>query len=617
MKKVMEGKRRYITGFDGLRALAVIGVITFHLWPGVMAGGWLGVPLFFVLSGYLITDILIQEFDRTGKIKIGAFWLRRIKRLYPALIVMLLATSTMIVLYFRPLLYSLRAILLTNLTYVYNLWATANGDSYFDQWGGSSPFTHLWSLSIEGQFYLFWPLIVAIVLKMKFKRQKIAIGILIASLISALLMAIFYSPENINRVYYGTDTRLFAILIGTALAFIWPAKKLRIKVRTAVKQRMNLIGWVTLGLLGLSFIWLNGQQPVTYFGGMYVVTILMGVIVAITAHPASTFSTLLNQKFLNYLGTRSYSIYLYQLPVFVFSDKLIGHQDGLLINLIKIGLVIGLAEISYRFVEQMFKRFKNTQFILTRSSRVYAFLALILLMGTTQAVITKQSAEAKPLTSLEKRLKANKDKMAKANKSALKAQKNEQSSSASKTDEQKQTYDNPTAQKFGISDQEFNQISGMDFSAVGDSLLLNAAPNLQEVMPKMVINAEIGRQTQVAADIITGMAQNQTLANNVLVVIGTNGAVKPEMINQVMTATGQKRQVYWVNAYADRPWIGSNDANLNDATKRFNNLHVIDWNDVARQHADWLGPDQVHPSPNGSIEYTKLIAQAILKNNQN
>jgi len=617
MKKVMEGKRRYITGFDGLRALAVIGVITFHLWPGVMAGGWLGVPLFFVLSGYLITDILIQEFDRTGKIKIGAFWLRRIKRLYPALIVMLLATSTMIVLYFRPLLYSLRAILLTNLTYVYNLWATANGDSYFDQWGGSSPFTHLWSLSIEGQFYLFWPLIVAIVLKMKFKRQKIAIGILIASLISALLMAIFYSPENINRVYYGTDTRLFAILIGTALAFIWPAKKLRIKVRTAVKQRMNLIGWVTLGLLGLSFIWLNGQQPVTYFGGMYVVTILMGVIVAITAHPASTFSTLLNQKFLNYLGTRSYSIYLYQLPVFVFSDKLIGHQDGLLINLIKIGIVIGLAEISYRFVEQMFKRFKNTQFILTRSSRVYAFLALILLMGTTQAVITKQSAEAKPLTSLEKRLKANKDKMAKANKSALKAQKNEQSSSAAKTDEQKQTYDNPTAQKFGISDQEFNQISGMDFSAVGDSLLLNAAPNLQEVMPKMVINAEIGRQTQVAADIITGMAQNQTLANNVLVVIGTNGAVKPEMINQVMTATGQKRQVYWVNAYADRPWIGSNDANLNDATKRFNNLHVIDWNDVARQHADWLGPDQVHPSPNGSIEYTKLIAQAILKNNQN
>ena len=145
-------KPRYITGFDGLRAIAVIGVIVFHLWPEHLVGGWLGVPLFFVLSGYLITDLLIQEFDRNGRIDLLGFYRRRIKRLYPALVVMLFATATMIGLFARDLLYNLRAIILTNMTYVYNIWATKHGDSYFDSWGGASPFTHLWSLSIEGQF---------------------------------------------------------------------------------------------------------------------------------------------------------------------------------------------------------------------------------------------------------------------------------------------------------------------------------------------------------------------------------------------------------------------------------------------------------------------------------
>ncbi|MGL5747760.1 MAG: acyltransferase family protein, partial [Weissella cibaria] len=144
------GKRRYITGFDGLRAIAVIGVIVFHLWPNRLTGGWLGVPVFFVLSGYLITDLLIQEYDRNGRIDLIGFYRRRIKRLYPALVVMLFATATMIGLFARDLLYNLRAIISSNMLYIYNIWATKHGESYFDSWGGASPFTHLWSLSIEG-----------------------------------------------------------------------------------------------------------------------------------------------------------------------------------------------------------------------------------------------------------------------------------------------------------------------------------------------------------------------------------------------------------------------------------------------------------------------------------
>ncbi|MGL5465921.1 MAG: acyltransferase family protein, partial [Leuconostoc lactis] len=138
-------KRRYITGFDGLRAIAVIGVIAFHLLPTHIVGGWLGVPLFFVLSGYLITDLLIQEYDRHDKIAPWQFYARRLKRLYPALVVLLLITVTIIFLFDRQLIYNLRYVVLTNLLYVYNFWAIGHGESYFQQFGGASPFTHLWS----------------------------------------------------------------------------------------------------------------------------------------------------------------------------------------------------------------------------------------------------------------------------------------------------------------------------------------------------------------------------------------------------------------------------------------------------------------------------------------
>ncbi|MFR8085814.1 MAG: acyltransferase family protein, partial [Leuconostoc gelidum] len=167
------GKRRYITGFDGLRAIAVIGVILFHLMPTKIIGGWLGVPLFFVLSGYLITDLLIQEYDNTQFIAPIKFYIRRLKRLYPALVCMLLISTTIILLFDQQLIYNLRHVLITNLGYVYNFWAINNGQSYFQQFGGASPFTHLWSLSIEGQFYFVWPFVVWGVLKLRIKKRYI------------------------------------------------------------------------------------------------------------------------------------------------------------------------------------------------------------------------------------------------------------------------------------------------------------------------------------------------------------------------------------------------------------------------------------------------------------
>lgn len=227
MRWIETNRSRYITGFDGLRAIAVISVIIFHLWPTYLPGGWMGVPVFFVLSGYLITDQLVQEYDHDGHIKLFSFYLRRIKRLYPALLMILLATSTYIALFARDLLYNLRAILASNMLYVYNIWATKHGESYFDSWGGASPFTHLWSLSLEGQFYLIWPIIVMILLKQPIRRRHLGVTLIGLAGTSAILLGVMYDPININRAYYGSDTRVFAILLGSALAFFLPSNRMR------------------------------------------------------------------------------------------------------------------------------------------------------------------------------------------------------------------------------------------------------------------------------------------------------------------------------------------------------------------------------------------------------
>ncbi len=621
-------KRRYITGFDGLRAIAVIGVIIFHLWPNVMTGGWLGVPLFFVLSGYLITDILIQEFEKTGTIRFGSFYLRRVKRLYPALVVMLLATATAIAFFARPLLYNLRAILVTNLTYVYNLWATVNGDSYFEQWGSASPFTHLWSLSIEGQFYLVWPLIVWLLLKLKVPRVRVAQGLMGLALISALLMAIYYNPTNINRAYYGTDTRLFALLIGTALAFVWPSAKLNGRAKRQTRRLLDLAGFLAMAMLVFLFFTLNGEWAGTYYGVMFLASLDIAVIIGVTAHPATVFSHWLNNRLLNYIGTRSYSIYLYQLPVFVFIDIWTKHNHHLAIGLWKIVLVLILAELSYQFIEKVFKRYYGVDNIFNFDSvRIYTAFVMMMAVMATSGVLTPQASGPKPTTKLEQRLKQNKKLLAAQNAKALSAQQagkkatsqTEETSSRSASTAKGAISiaggaTSAVARKYNLTDAQYQTVKSKTVTAIGDSVLLDAGPSLQELMPSTVVDGQVGRQPNEAVTLVQQMAAKGTLAQNLLMVIGTNGAISPAQVQTVMAAAGSQRQVYWVGVAADRAWISGNNSVLLAAQKKYANLHLIDWPDAAKEHPEWLGPDKVHPNVQGSIQYTSLIAQKIAEN---
>lgn len=622
MSQGVTSKPRYITGFDGLRAIAVIGVIIFHLWPKALPGGWMGVPLFFVLSGYLITDLLIQEYDRNGRIDVLGFYKRRIKRLYPALVIMLFGTATYIALFARDLLYNLRAIIGSNMLYVYNIWATKNGDSYFDSWGGSSPFTHLWSLSIEGQFYLIWPIIVMILLGLRIRRLSIGFSMIGLAAISAILLAIMYDPMNINRAYYGSDTRIFAVLFGAALAFGWPSRRMKYILSPRVKRNLNTLGGIALALTIITFFGLNGEWRMTYMGLMFVATAIITSLIAITAHPASFLSHALDNKVFNYLGKRSYSIYLYQLPVFVFFDRLVKHHDAFWMDIIKIIIVLILAELSYRYVENVFRHMKKskpwyTAFVSQRSIQITALVAVLLMLGTGYAVSAKETAHAKPKNTLEKRLDTNKDRISKANKKveeqAKKAKQNDSKKAESHNVDPNSLSqaDRDLMSKYSLTADQFASLRDQRVTAVGDSVMVDVAPDLQELMPNTVANATVGRQAYSIPDILDSYNSQGLLSPNIIISIGTNGEIGENDFKKIMDIAGKDRQVFWINGFADRDWVGKNNDFLSKQDSQYKNLHVVDWSALVKDHPNWLGDDKVHPNENGSVQYAGLIAKSM------
>ncbi len=287
----MQRKNRFIKGYSGLRALAVIGVILYHFDPNTFIGGYLGVPIFFVLSGYLVTDHILASYEETGYYDNKRFYLSRLKRLYPQLVTVLWASGAYMLMFQQQTLAKFNQIVTTNLFNVYNFWQIANGQSYFERFAGNvSPFTHLWTMSIEGQFYIFWPLIMMVLIKFCKTRYRAFWIIIGFSILSALEMAILYQPNvDTSRIYYGTDTRFFALGLGAALAFVWPIKHL--------KREINKTDWIILDITGtvslIGMLWLflsrimDPQAAFAYRGGMFLFSLFTTIFVAIIAHPAS------------------------------------------------------------------------------------------------------------------------------------------------------------------------------------------------------------------------------------------------------------------------------------------------------------------------------------------
>ena len=315
-----QAKGRYVPALDGLRALAVLVVIAYHMHLGWAPGGLLGVTMFFVLSGYLITGLLLKEYDDSGTISLANFWLRRVRRIIPAVVFAVLGTALLCTIFNHALLTKMRPDVLPTLFFFNNWWQIFHNVSYFEALGSPSPLTHYWSLSIEEQFYLIWPVALLICMKAGVKRTTMQKGIIVLIVLSALEMILLFDPHaDPSRVYYGTDTRAFSLLIGALLAFIWPHQKLTVRAgnRMTPTGRLvfNIVGVLAVVGLLVMVVVTNGFEPFIYRGGLLLCSLLTAIAIAVLVHPISWISKVFELPPFVWIGKWSYSMYLWHFPI--------------------------------------------------------------------------------------------------------------------------------------------------------------------------------------------------------------------------------------------------------------------------------------------------------------
>lgn len=644
----------YLPGLDGLRAIAVIAVLLYHAGLAWIPGGFLGVEVFFVISGFLITALLLSEWRSRGTIDLKAFWMRRARRLLPALYVLLAATLTFAVLFLPEEVARLRNEALAAFGYVTNWYLIFNQESYFEAAGRPSMFLHLWSLAVEEQFYLIWPALLVAGMTF-FRRRTVLAYILGGALLSALLMAVLYHPDvDPSRIYYGTDTRASGLLTGAALAFLWvpemlkrgPAgvsedrrhglrkdrhRHLRHRWGWAIPRLLDMVGLLSLGILVVFFLRVNEFEPFLYRGGMALVGLTTALTILIVVNPRAQLGTkLLEWKPLRWVGLRSYSIYLWHWPVFMVTrPQLDVSFDGVPLLIFRLAASVFLAHLSYKYVEVPIRRGAlERAWNSLRESRGHRRLqlglrwagalatGLIFSAALGLALFTAQP-QSQPDYVSSKQLHKGGELAQSPTGESSKAPGGAESGRGSEPSQQQ---DDSVAGAASSPDAASpadgsGVIQNPSVSAIGDSVMLGASANLEQKIGSVgvveTIDAEIGFQVQ---DVISILGQRQAagqLGNVVVVHVGNNGPVSAEEFDEIMNILSGSRKVVFVNVKVPRRWEGPNNEVLAEGVGRYPNAVLVDWHGFSQERPQLFWDDGMHLRPEGAQAYTSLILQAI------
>ncbi|HET7443634.1 MAG TPA: acyltransferase family protein [Solirubrobacterales bacterium] len=360
MPEPVKRNQRYMPGLDGLRAIAVLSVIAFHLDRDAVPGGQLGVGIFFTLSGYLITDLLLAQLSARGRIKLGSFWLARARRLLPALFVMLAIVIAWVTIFGPAQPDQFRKGVFSGIFYFNNWEQIAANSSYFARFADESPLIHLWSLSVEEQFYILWPFMLLIGTKLVRERPlasgvrpRLAMVTLGLAVASSILMAVLYHPSiDPSRIYYGTDTRAGGLLFGAALAMVWPSRRLSKRITLQARNILDGVGVLGLVIVAI-MIWQVGETSAfLYQGGFVLLSLATVMILMPLAHPACRLGAVLGVAPLRWVGVRSYGIYLWQSPIIVLTSPQGPHGGSLVRDILQVAATFGIAALSWKFVEE-------------------------------------------------------------------------------------------------------------------------------------------------------------------------------------------------------------------------------------------------------------------------
>ncbi|HDG8504691.1 TPA: acetyltransferase [Staphylococcus aureus] len=592
-------KMRYMPGLDGLRAIAVLGIIIYHLNKQWLTGGFLGVDTFFVISGYLITSLLLKEYDDTGIIKLKSFWIRRLKRLLPAVIVLLMVVGTATLLLKSDNIIRVKHDIIAAIFYVSNWWYIAKDVNYFEQFS-FMPLKHLWSLAIEEQFYIFFPVILVTLLLTIKKRYKIGFIFWGVSIISLGLMMFIYSINgDHSRVYFGTDTRLQTLLLGVILAFLWPPFKLKNDPPKVVKYVIDSIGSLSFIVLILLFFIINDETNWIYDGGFYLISILTLFIIASVVHPSTWIAKIFSNPVLVFIGKRSYSLYLWHFAVISFVHSYyVDGQIPVYVYFIDISLTIIFAELSYRFIETPFRK-EGIKALNWRPSYIPQFIRMAivvtLLIPFMLILVGAFNKYGKDIIG-------------------------EKANSFDTTIEDNYLMriapidnihiDGLVSEKKKESSDVYNNIKPL---LIGDSVMVDIGESFKSSVPKSRIDGKGGRQLYQTLPLVkANYSQYKKSSDQVVLELGTNGDFTVKQLDDLLNQFG-KAKIYLVNTRVPRIYEANVNRLLADAAKRKSNVTLIDWNKRSQGHSEYFAPDGVHLEYKGVLALKDEILKALKK----
>ena len=579
----MAAKRgiQYIPAIDGLRALAVIAVMFYHLGFTWIPGGFLGVDLFFVISGYVITRLLLDSIAQSGGLDLRGFYIARLRRLLPALLFMLTTTIIAVGIWAPDTIKRLLIDTPFALTGSINWWLVAREQDYFESIGRPPLLQHTWSLAVEAQFYLLWPLILYFIVK-KFGKSRIpfaALTIAAASGIALLLVSFSIDAANtskVSHVYFGTDTHSIGLFLGAALAVSWIPQNFKENLSRKAQNFVDGIGF--FGFIGIlaTFLFINAANPAMYkiafpLAGVFGAAIIMSIV-----HPASRFAPVLQNRVLLWIGERSYAIYLWHWVIFQVTRPTVdlAGQAWALYSL-RILIVFALADISLRYVELPIRRGVIQYWIKGRKYRtkkernrqtsllgaVTAIVVVIAAVISVRAISIANEAR----TTLEKTL----------------------------TDE-------------GSSLPQMDGAGANGLWVTGDSVILGIRAVLGEEEEISLVNARIGRQAPELLDVLV-QDQPQVPRSPIVFNLGNNNALSREQVVQIFEAIKEQPQIIVVNTAVPRPWRNENNRIISEVAAQYPQAKVVDWSSLSENHPEYFAPDGVHLVPAGVNAYVNAI----------
>ena len=578
---------RYIPAIDGLRAVAVVAVLLYHLGISWIPGGFLGVDLFFVISGYVITRLLLDSIQRSGGLDLRAFYIARIRRLLPPLLFMIITTALFVSLWAPDTIKRFLTDAPFSIFGAMNWWLVFRHTDYFEAIGRPPLLQHTWSLGVEAQFYLLWPLILLLVLRFLGKNKIPGTALLIAcfSGLSLLLLSLRVDSANaaqVSHVYFGTDTHSIGLFLGAALAVKWVPQNLSEEVNKKAQDFIDGIG--IFGFLGIlaTFLFINESDPTLYKLAFPLAGIFGCAIITSVVHPASRFAPILSSRFMVWIGERSYAIYLWHWIIFQITRPAFD-LDGSpwALFTLRILIVFALSDISLRLVElpirtgaleYWFKGMKYRTKEVRRRQKVLLSIGAISLI----AITTVASAHA-----INTNFRAQR---------ALTAALEEPITSISDTS------------------TSSGSIASSGLWVTGDSVILGIRHELDLREHIGLINARVGRQAPELLDVIihdkTNMPDSTVILN-----LGNNNKLTREQVVNIFEEIKNQPKIIIVNTAVPRDWREDNNALIREVISSYPNTYLVDWESISLGHPEYFAPDGVHLVPTGVIAYVDAITQ--------